>query len=51
MTAGTDGTAETAPGFGETGAGYAALSSADRRAVLEILIETKPGLPSYWTIG
>jgi hypothetical protein len=35
----------------ETGAGYAALPAADRRAALEILIETKPGLPSYWTIG
>jgi hypothetical protein len=24
------------------------LSSADRRAILEVLIETKPGLPDYW---
>ena len=28
---------------------YAALSAADRRAVLEILIDTKPNLPAYWT--
>ncbi|NOT25770.1 MAG: hypothetical protein HOP16_06665 [Acidobacteria bacterium] len=35
----------------ETGAGYAGLSAADRRAALEILIDTKPGLPSYWTTG
>jgi hypothetical protein len=28
---------------------YAALSPADRRAVLEILIDTKPNLPAYWT--
>jgi hypothetical protein len=28
---------------------YAALSAADRQAVLEILIATKPNLPSYWT--
>jgi hypothetical protein len=27
---------------------YAVLSSADRRAVLEILLDTKPGLPAYW---
>jgi hypothetical protein len=27
---------------------YAHLSAADRRAVLEILIDTKPGLPRYW---
>jgi len=25
------------------------LSKADRRAILEILRETKPGLPEYWT--
>jgi hypothetical protein len=30
---------------------YAALSSADRRAVLEILLDTKPGLPAYWAEG
>jgi len=27
---------------------FAALSAADRRAILEILIDTKPGLPAYW---
>jgi hypothetical protein len=27
---------------------YARLSQADRRAILEILLETKPGLPGYW---
>lgn len=27
---------------------FAHLSAADRRAVLEILRETKPGLPAYW---
>ncbi len=27
---------------------YAHLSAADRRAILEILIETKQGLPEYW---
>ena len=30
---------------------YAVLSSADRRAVLEILLDTKPGLPEYWAEG
>lgn len=29
---------------------YAHLSAADRRAILEILIETKPGLPEYWKL-
>ena len=33
----------------EAGPRYAALSPADRRAVIEILIDTKPALPSYWT--
>jgi hypothetical protein len=28
---------------------YATLSAADRQAVLDILIATKPSLPSYWT--
>ena len=28
---------------------YGVLSRADRRAVLEILLDTKPGLPQYWT--
>jgi hypothetical protein len=32
----------------ETGAKYAALSVADRWAILEILLDTKPGLPDYW---
>jgi len=32
----------------ETGGKYARLSAADRRAILEIVRETKPGLPSYW---
>jgi hypothetical protein len=27
---------------------FAALSSADRQAIFEILLETKPGLPDYW---
>ncbi len=33
----------------EAGPKYAALTPADRRAVIEILIDTKPALPSYWT--
>jgi hypothetical protein len=28
---------------------YGVLSRADRGAVLEILLDTKPGLPQYWT--
>jgi hypothetical protein len=32
----------------DAGAEYAHLSAADRRAVLEILLDTKPGLPPYW---
>jgi hypothetical protein len=32
----------------ETGAKYATLSAVDRRAVLEILLATKPDLPPYW---
>ncbi len=32
----------------DTSADFAHLSAADRRAVLEILRETKPGLPAYW---
>ena len=27
---------------------YAALSSAERRAIVEILLDTKPNLPAYW---
>jgi hypothetical protein len=34
----------------ETGETYATLSSADRRAILEILIETKKGLPDYYQL-
>jgi len=29
---------------------YAHLSAEDRRAIQEILIETKPGLPDYWKL-
>lgn len=29
---------------------YAHLSSADRQAILEILLETKPNLPDYWRV-
>jgi hypothetical protein len=32
----------------ETGKDYAHLSPADRQAIKEILIATKPGLPAYW---
>jgi hypothetical protein len=32
----------------EKGTRYARLSAADRRAILEILRETKPGLPAYY---
>jgi hypothetical protein len=32
----------------DTSAEFAHLSAADRRAVLEILRDTKPGLPDYW---
>jgi hypothetical protein len=32
----------------ERGEAYARLSAADRRAILEILQETKPGLPAGW---
>jgi hypothetical protein len=32
----------------ETGKDYAHLSVADRQAIKEILIATKPGLPAYW---
>ncbi|MBS1828424.1 MAG: hypothetical protein JST93_24165 [Acidobacteria bacterium] len=35
----------------EKGAKYASLSDADRRAILEILLDTKPNLPSYWKTG
>jgi hypothetical protein len=33
----------------ETGAKYAQLSTADRRTLFEILVETKPNLPAYFT--
>jgi hypothetical protein len=32
----------------DTGADFAHLSAADRRTVLEILLDTKPNLPDYW---
>jgi hypothetical protein len=32
----------------DTGKDFAHLSAADRQAVREILLETKPGLPDYW---
>ena len=32
----------------DTGKDYAHLSAADRQAIKEILIATKPGLPAYW---
>jgi hypothetical protein len=32
----------------ETGKDYANLSTADRQAIKEILVATKPGLPAYW---
>ncbi|MFN7932224.1 MAG: hypothetical protein U0R19_02795 [Bryobacteraceae bacterium] len=35
----------------EKGAKYASLSDADRRAILEILVDTKPNLPAYWKTG
>ena len=28
---------------------YDVLSRADRRAIFEILLDTKPGLPAYWS--
>ena len=33
----------------DTSKDFAHLSTADRRAIREILIETKNGLPDYWT--
>jgi hypothetical protein len=32
----------------ENSAAFARLSSVDRQAILEILLDTKPGLPEYW---
>jgi hypothetical protein len=32
----------------DTSADFAGMAPADRRAILEILIETKKGLPEYW---
>jgi hypothetical protein len=34
----------------DTSPAFAHLSAADRRAVLEILTATKPGLPAYWRL-
>jgi hypothetical protein len=30
---------------------FARLSEGDRRAILDILLDTKPGLPAYWKAG
>ena len=35
----------------ESGGPYARLSSEDRQAIIEILIDTKPGLPDYFRAG
>jgi len=35
----------------DTSEKYARISMQDRRAILEILRDTKPGLPSYWRTG
>jgi hypothetical protein len=35
----------------DTGEDFGHLSTADRKAILEILHETKPNLPKYWTAG
>jgi hypothetical protein len=35
----------------DTSPDFAHLSAADRRAVLEILLATKPGLPGYWSVN
>ena len=32
----------------DTGKDFAHVSTADRQAIREILIDTKPGLPAYW---
>jgi hypothetical protein len=32
----------------DTGGGFSRLSTVDRRAIFEILVETKPDLPGYW---
>src|SRR6185437_1574749 len=32
----------------DTSKTFARLSDADRRAILEILLDTKPNLPGYW---
>ena len=34
---------------GDAASKYARLSAGDRRAILEILRDTKPGLPDYFT--
>ncbi|MBL8174364.1 MAG: hypothetical protein JNK48_06835 [Bryobacterales bacterium] len=35
----------------EKSAKYASLTEADRRAIYEILVDTKPNLPAYWKSG
>ncbi len=35
----------------DTGADFAHLSAADRQAILEILVATKPNLPPYWKLS
>ena len=35
----------------DTSAEFNRLSAADRRAIFEILLDTKPSLPSYWRAG
>jgi hypothetical protein len=32
----------------ESGQKYSGMSKADRKAIFEILLDTKPALPSYW---
>src|SRR5262249_47283811 len=52
LPAGAEGRGDLRLGGGVGGGGrsdrFAHLSPADRRAILEILRETKPGLPLYW---
>jgi hypothetical protein len=35
----------------ETNTKFENLSGADRKAILEILLDTKQGLPDYWSGG
>jgi len=30
---------------------FARLSEGDRKAIIEILLDTKPNLPEYWRLG